>query len=291
VPLSGLLARLEGTLVLDYLERLRHLQVVDRAMTIAAQLFVALLPLVLLAAGALSGADGEAVAEELIRRLRLEGGAVAAVRALFDMPDDVQRNVNTLGVLVVAFSAVTLSRRLGRLYESSWDLPPMGARALWRAVVWVPVATTYLVVTTQIRQWLAGHGAWTVVGVLVVMAGGGFLLWWWTQHFFLSARVRWSTLVPGALAHAFATVAVALYGAVYVPRTLASQAAQFGPIGVAFAIFSWLFAFAVAVVLAAVFGGTWAARRGWTPADASAPSGLGNLGAREEHPEAVPGEP
>lgn len=291
MDVQGLLRRFEHTFAFALLDRLRHLQVVDRAMSIAAQMFVALLPLVLLAAGALSSTDGEAVAEELIRRFRLEGGAVEAVRALFDMPDGVARTVNWLGVLVVLFSSVTLSRRLARLYEASWDLPPLGASVLWRALVWVLVAASYLVVTTEVRRSLATHGAWGAAGVVVLVAGGGFFLWWWTQHFFLSARVGWRTLVPGAVAHAAATLGVAAYGAVYVPRTLASQAAQFGPIGVAFAIFSWLFAYALCIVVAAVFGGLWAARRGWTPAAASAPGGLGHLGAREQYAEPVAGEP
>jgi hypothetical protein len=72
----------------------------------------------------------------------------------------------------------------------------------------------------------------------------------------LGGELSWRRLVPQAALTAIGVTLLGAASAIYMPRAIASASAQFGFIGVAFALLSWTFVLALVIVVAAALGAT-----------------------------------
>ena len=88
----------------------------------------------------------------------------------------------------------------------------------------------------------------------------GVVLWTITPYLLLGRRVRFRRLFPSALLTAIGMTGVAIWSVIWMPHTLASSAAQFGVIGIGFAMLTWFVAVAVVLVVATTGGATIAER-------------------------------
>ena len=84
----------------------------------------------------------------------------------------------------------------------------------------------------------------------------GVVLWTITPYLLLGRRVRFRRLFPSALLTAIGMTGVAIWSVIWMPHTLASSAAQFGVIGIGFAMLTWFVAVAVVLVVATTGGAT-----------------------------------
>jgi hypothetical protein len=102
----------------------------------------------------------------------------------------------------------------------------------------------------------------------------------------LARRLPWQRLVPQAVLAALGMAVLRAGSALYLPRALSSSAHQFGSIGVAFTIVSWLFAAALVLTASAAIGATLSRTR---PEGAARSHGATTLspGADHERP-AIP---
>jgi membrane protein len=85
-------------------------------------------------------------------------------------------------------------------------------------------------------------------------------LWTVTPYLLLGRRLSWRRLIPTASLTAFGMAGVAVWSVIWMPHTLASSAAQFGVIGVGFAMLTW-FVVASVVVVVSTTGGAAIAER------------------------------
>ena len=86
-----------------------------------------------------------------------------------------------------------------------------------------------------------------------------------TPYLLLGRRVRWRRLLPSAVLTAFGMTGVGIWSVIWMPHTLATSAAQFGVIGIGFAMLTWFVAVACVLVVATTGGAMIAdrlARRG-----------------------------
>ena len=88
----------------------------------------------------------------------------------------------------------------------------------------------------------------------------GAIGWTVTPYVLLGRRLHWKVLLPGGLVTGAAMSVLAAGSVVYVPRSVASSAAHYGLIGVAFAFLGWLIACGFVLVGAAAAGAVLARR-------------------------------
>jgi uncharacterized BrkB/YihY/UPF0761 family membrane protein len=247
--------RLETTLLGRSVRSFLALQGIDRATAIAAQAFTALIPLVLLASGLAAADHRDLVSDLLIRKFRLGGSAADAVRDLFAHPSGASTGV--FSVVLLVFSGVSLTRRMQRMYQDAWRLPPRrGVRgslnaALALAVLLVEIGLLFLV-RTLVGALPAG---WVLGGTISVL--GSLLLWTAVPWLLLDRRVPWRRLMPtGALTATCAGI-YALATTVYMPRLMSTYSLRYGLFGVTLALIGWLlciaFIFVATTILAAEF--------------------------------------
>lgn len=194
---ADLRERLMASYPAAVVRRFFDLELLDRSFAIAAQAFVALLPLIIVVVSAVLRSDGVIVAEQINDRFGLEGAASVAVEALFRSESTVIA-VSWLALAMALLSAFSLSRRLSRTYGLIFGVPGLGSRQLWRGLVWIGVQMALMTLGSGLRTVGREGGA-----LLTVVAVVGLLVLWLAADTaalrLLVPSLPWSVLLPTAV--------------------------------------------------------------------------------------------
>ncbi len=245
-----MMANWPGRVSLRVAAGLKRIQVFDRAMTIAAQLFTSVFPIIIMGASIFS-------ASLTVDTL----GGLNLPKETQDLVDDVVSTsgggsaFGFIGVLVVLISATSLSRALTRAYDAVWQhgrtRSTIGQAWRWLAAVLVlaiSVVLSRFVVKTL--EGLPPRDFWSTSLVFAVnTAIAAFLPW-----MLMARRVRIRSLLPGALLFALALLLTHPLSSRYLPVALHSSALRYGSIGVAFAYLAFLYLVAWGLLATAVIG-------------------------------------
>lgn len=155
-----------------------------------------------------------------------------------------------LSVIILVFSALSFTRALQRVYERAWGLESHGMRDAHWGLVWLTEFSLYAVLHPLIRGHVSGS-----VGLATSLAVGT-LFWLVTPYVILARRLPWRRLVAQAVLAAIGMAVLRAGSAIYMPHALSSSARQFGSIGLAFTLVSWLFASALVLTASAAIGAT-----------------------------------
>jgi membrane protein len=232
----------------DWLAGFIGLQGFDRAVALAGQAFTALIPLLIVYSAVRSDASGRDFADELIRAFELKGAAAANVRQAFAPSSEVESSISAFGALILVFSALSFTRALQRLYQLAWNQPSLGMRAAKWGLIWLAI----VVITVTVRPPLLGaaHGVARVV-LSIVVSG---VVWLITPYILLGRRVPWRRLGPTAAMTGIGMTGLGFASAIWMPHSVAVSAGQFGTIGIAFALLSWLVGYGMVLVITAAGG-------------------------------------
>jgi membrane protein len=245
-----LVARHEDALVLRVSRRMMAINGYDRALALAAQAFAGLIPVLIVVSGFSTHSVRASAGPAVIAALGLTGDAATAVSALVARQPAVEPLTVVGGILLVV-SVLGFTRALQRAYLSAWGLPSTGLRGLCRgflAATALIVGFAALVAFGPAFAVLDGH----IVVELIFDAVVATLLWWPIQHVLLGGRVGWRALLPGAALNGCGQAVVIGLSAIYLPSAISDASAQYGLIGVAVPVISWLVVLGLLLVLSAI---------------------------------------
>jgi membrane protein len=232
----------------------------DRALALAAQSFVAVVPLILVVAAWAPRDLREHAGRWLVGGLGLDDATAATVRELVARPPDATEPVTLVGLALLVVSVLGFARSLQRTVEAAWGLPRSGLRGygagLLGAAVFVGDVAA-LVFLASLVDSVPGN----IVFVTGVRAVAGTLVWWPVLRLLVGGRVGWRDLLPGAVVAGVGQAAVMALASLVLRPILISQAHRFGAIGVAFAMVTALTVLGVLMVAGAVLGPVVAGRR------------------------------
>jgi membrane protein len=225
-----------------------RIELFDRAMTIAAQFFTSIFP-ILLMASAWFGVDSKAL-----------GGATGLPQQAQEVLDEAvngstSATFGTLGALIVLVSATSLSRALTRAYAAIWVLPrpTLSLGGAWRWVAALLALALAVVVTFTLTKRASEQpprGLWGVLlSFTLDLAIGVFVPW-----VLLARQVRPRHLLPGAILMAVTLMFVRPATAAWMPHALDVSARRYGPIGVAFTYLACLYTLSFCWLTAALVG-------------------------------------
>jgi membrane protein len=257
--------RLEGTTAGHVARRAVEIDVVHQALVFAALAFLLVVPILISVSALVPLGAGGGVAAGFAHRFGLTDEATQDLQHLFPARTTVQGTATWGGALLSAICAFSWPLTLQKGYESAWALPRAGFRELWRPVTWLLTVVSLLAVTALLHAVSSGAGSAAVVAFGVP----ALLAWcWWTQHFLLGGRVAWRRLLPGAVATTIGLIGLAVLAGLLLSASIVANHDEYGPIGVVFAMMSWLIALSVVMFGGALLGATlvdvWPARRNRT---------------------------
>jgi len=255
---TRLLSRWPGRIVFRSAASCVRIEVFDRSMTIAAQFFTSVFPILILIATWVRGVDTSALADAV----DLPDQSRSVLEQAIQTPETATFGI--VGVLIVLASATSLSRALTRAYAAIWHLPrpKSNLRSAWRWLAVVVTLALSLIVVRAVSGFAAevppGNVWQRVAAFICDVAIAVFVPW-----LLLTGAVRLRLLVPGAMIFALVMVGVRPASAVWLPRALEVSADRYGSIGVAFTYLAWLYVVSFCVLVTAVLGQVIAVDRGW----------------------------
>jgi membrane protein len=235
------------------LGRLVEVRFLDRTVNLAAQAFSAILPLFIVVSTISPHPGGDSPGAFLARRLGLTADDVSSLQVAVAPPPSARASIGVLGVVLAVLTATSFARALQRSYELAWRLPRAGLRAAWRALALVIGLALYVELLFLFGRLVRGVPAGTLLEDLVTLAGA-CALWTGSGWILLGGRVRLRLLAAGGLLTAVGFAVLRRLSAFYLPTLVIGNQQQFGLLGVAFTLFSWLSACAFVIVVATVIG-------------------------------------
>jgi membrane protein len=268
-PVKWMVTHWPGRTVMRTARSFTRTELFDRSMTVAAQLFTCVFPILILLATFATRRDADRIANAVSlpeeTRLILQEAVTAAGNAGFGI----------LGTVVVLVTATGVSRALTRAFATIWELPrpKSSLRSVWRWIAVVLALAFSLLMVRSVGQLVSGvppEAVWPAAVTLVSDVAMALFIPW----ILLSGGVHPRLLLPGALILALVMLAARPVMAAWLPQALETSADQYGSIGVAFTYLALLYAVSFAFLATAILGQVIATDEGrlgrWIRADAAA---------------------
>jgi len=248
-------------------DELVRVEFIDRAMVVAAQALLALVPLVVVLATFL---PTDLTSTSVDRFGDLTGLSQATADVVTHQVEplrtsqELRAQTGVAGLLVTVLSASSFARAVMRLYERVWAVPSIrGMHGRRRALGWLLgwlVALQVMALVAWAGDRLGSQGVGPLLGSVV--ASGRVvlqavllsLLWWWSMRVLLARRVGWRRLVLPAALTGTALTAYAAGSTVLMPHYASSSVHEFGTFGLVLALATWLVGVAGVMAVAAVVG-------------------------------------
>lgn len=232
-----------GSIVLRVIADLFRAEIADRSMTLAAQAFTSILPVLIAFASLGQHQAVDDIADWV--------GLVPFGRQVESFADTSNPSTATFGVvglLMTLISATSFARALGRMYARCWDVPVVKMRQAWWRWVMVLFAVILAIVMIAaahlaVRLPIGGHVLDYALGFVIWT-----LLWAYLPHLLTRGRLPLRILLIVGSLTALGLSLLRFGGAVAMPRASAAAVSQFGILGLVFTMIGWLFVFAVIVV-------------------------------------------
>jgi membrane protein len=234
------------------LHELARVEVIDRALVIAAQSLFSVTPLLVVLAAFSPDRFATSLSYHLADVMGVDHSTTSDLTSVATS-DQVRTQTGIGGIVIVIFSAMSFARALQRMFERVWELPHRGGLVgNRRCLLWLVAFVAYLQLIALATSVLRADDL-TVLRIVaqVVLSVAS---WWWTARVLLMNRVGWQPLLLGAVVTAVGLALLSHFSQVFMPPYVQSSVAQFGGLGLVFAASTWLLAFGGVLVVAALLG-------------------------------------
>jgi membrane protein len=253
-----LLSRWPGRIAIRSTASFIRLELFDRSMTIAAQFFTSVFPILIMMATWVSD-TGSKLADAI--------GIPDQTQSVLDDAMASSSGAATFGIigtLIVLASATSLSRALTRAFTAIWGLPRPKTQLTyaWRWLAVVLALALALVGARALTRYLRDVPPatfWQLLAALLFDIAICLFVPW----LLLAGEVRPRHLLPGAAIFGGVMLVVRPASAVWLPRALEVSAERYGSIGVAFTYLAWLYVVAFCFLTASIIGQVVATDSGW----------------------------
>ena len=240
-----------GRLVQRAVDGFVDIEPFDRAMTLAAQAFVSVVPVMIVMAAFRPTEPG--FGAFMADSMGLSDATRDTVADSVSTGATLGSSVSLLGLVVALITATSYSRALERMYAKVWQVKRPGLHAAWRwlaTVLAVILAVGLLGLTREATEGVPLPALWDFVVRMIVWT----VVWTYVPWALLRAEIPVRALAFTGTVTAFFMCLLSIAGIVYLPIVLEAGARQYGVLGLVFAYIGWLFAFSFALVLATVIG-------------------------------------
>jgi membrane protein len=223
-PADRLIATWPGRVGLGTAWSLQRIEIFDRSMAVAAQLFTSIFPMLILLASWF-GNPSELLSDTLGMPPEAESQVDVALK------ESGSTAFGVIGALIVIVSATSLSRALARAFAAVWGLarPKSGPAAAWR---WVAVVLAIALSLVAIRRsktiadGIPPAHFWGEVAAFVLLVAVALLVPW----VLLTGTVTVRALLSGAVLFGIVIVVVRPFSNIWLAHSLEASATRYGSI-------------------------------------------------------------
>jgi membrane protein len=225
----------------------------DRCIVLSSQAFTALIPLLILVSTVAPADQGDLISDTIIKKFGLSGDSADAVEQLFTAPAAATSSLSVFSALLLIYSGVSFTRRMGAMYRAAWEQEKEGVRSglfatLGLFVLLVEVALAYVIRNLVSR--LPLDWVWAIP----ITAITGAVLWTSIPYLLLNRQVHWRRLVMGGATTGVGTTLLTVATTLYMPPLVERYTNEFGLFGITMALIGWLLAASYILVVCTVFG-------------------------------------
>jgi uncharacterized BrkB/YihY/UPF0761 family membrane protein len=238
--------------VLRVVNRFQKVAGFDRAVALASSALTALIPLAIVIGELAPEIRGNDTAERIIARYGLTGGGADAVRGIFAPPSGGSTTLGAAGFFFLLIAVLSFTRAVQRLFEQTWELPPLSVRNTLNGLKWIAGLMLYMTLSGVIPAVLGRSRLDVTAALMLTPLSAVFLVW--TGRVLSARRIPRDALVPFGVLGAALTAVYSVGARVYLPHLFDVYATRYGVIGAVFAMISSLFCIACVLVGSATAG-------------------------------------
>lgn len=242
-----------------------ELELLRRSMAFATQGLVTLIPLLIVVA-AVDPFPERGFGEWVADGMALPAHTATPVVQLFTSQHQAAKGAGVVSLAMLAMFGLAFVADIQVAYERIWQLSAQTWRQTWRQTVWLAALTGYVALEVESGV-VFRHGVVHSIERLLALGAAGLLFFWWGQHFLLGGRVRWGSLLPGAVATVVGLGGLRAFSALIFDPMIVSNAEAYGAVGVVLVVISWLIGVGYVFYGGSLVGRHWGLRRGAVGAD------------------------
>jgi uncharacterized BrkB/YihY/UPF0761 family membrane protein len=235
------------------------------ALVIAANLFVAVIPLLIVGYAFIERFNPDrSIAAVLIGRFRLTGNTAATVRATFTNAKAGKNVALSIGVISLLVTGLDVAATVGTAYARAFRMAaPRGLEKYVRCWIWLIALLLMTSFGLTVRYWASSRPWWFLALLAPLAALVTFSFYLATPRLLLDLPFRWRDLIPGAGLCTAVAAAINVSSTFFLRNWFSAYGRAYGAFGVALALMSWIGIVALFWVwIAAAQGVYWERRAG-----------------------------
>jgi membrane protein len=237
-----------------FLRRLQAMDVANRGMLFAAVLLFCVVPFVIV----LQALAGRSAVTKMTERFGLTEDAAKAAGHVFTSPSNTSSTLTGLSWVFLILGGIAAAAALQELYERAFGAEGRGIKDTPRQILWLGAAVAAAALMGWAQPWLHDVGGPALAGVASLAGSTAF--WWFSMWLLLAGRLTWRQLFPSALATGICWLGMEIVFRLTMSNMITSNYQKYGPIGLAFALMTFLLAIGLVIIVGAIVGVAWRER-------------------------------
>jgi membrane protein len=235
------------------------------ALVIATNLFVAIIPLIIIGFALIEGFNPHrTIGTVIVENFHLTGSTADTVRNTFASASSGRNVALSISVISLLITGFDISATVQLAYARAFKVVPLkGVPKYLRGATWLVLMLTVLGMTLTLRYLIATRASWFVAIALPTLLLINFLFFLVSPRILLDLPFVWRDLVPGAAICTVFSAGVSAVVAFELHRWLEQYTQAYGAFGVALALVAGVAIIATFWVwIAAVMGTYWEGKVG-----------------------------
>ena len=232
-------------------QRFFEIEGIRKAMLLAFNLFICLVPLLIITFGLLSNIRRNiSLGQVFVEQFHLRGEAARVVRQTFPENRSIVRVASFIVVASFAISGFDVASIFERTFAEAWQVTAYGGvRGALRGAAWFVTVFATFGLSQALQRFPSKHGAIGYLVTVPVVLLMNFLFWLITPRLLLDKELDWDDLKPGAVMGMIASTVLWGMSLAILPGWFDWYGRGFGSIGIALAMLAWTYVVAVVWVV------------------------------------------
>jgi uncharacterized BrkB/YihY/UPF0761 family membrane protein len=227
---------------------------IRKAMLMAFNLFISILPLMIIAFALVSRVRNRiSLSQVFIEQFNLKGETAAVVRGAFPPTRNIIKVASVIAIGSFALSGFDVASVFQRTFADAWNVKHYrGWRGPVRGAAWFALVFATFAFGQLLQRVPAKHGAWAYGLSIPLVLVMHYWFWLVTPRLLLDKQLAERDLRPGAILGMIGSSALWALSLVILPGWFSWYGRGFGGVGIALAMLSWTYVVSIVWVVIVV---------------------------------------